>query len=258
MLFKSFRLVAVSILIASFLIPSLVMAGRVKETRDVKGFSEVVFGCPGDMNVIQGNEEKLIIEADEDIIKDIVSDVRGKTLKITIERMSIFQHRRFTDIKMTLYVKNIEELMLSGSGDIESESLKSDDMKLWVSGSGSIDIDKLKSSFIKLQISGSGEISIENLHGKEVNSSISGSGEIEISGIVERQDLTVSGSGEYEARKLQSDIADITVSGSGDAVVWAEKELFVSVSGSGDVDYKGNPTVKSKISGSGDIDKIGN
>ena len=257
MSFKQLKVISISFLFAAFLIPSIAAAGRVKETRDVKGFSKVVFGCPGDMLVIQGDEEKLIIEADEDIIKDIVSEVRGRSLKITIERISIFQHRRFDDIKMTLYVKNIEEFMLSGSGNVESESLESDDMKLWVSGSGTIDVDRLKSSFVKLQISGSGEIMIDGLNCKEVDSSISGSGEIELSGRVERQDLTVSGSGEYKAEKLQSEIADISVCGSGDAIVCAEKELSVSVSGSGDVEYRGNPSVKSKVSGSGKVKKIG-
>ena len=226
----------------------------IKETREVKNFDEVVFGCPGELKIIQGDKESLIIEADEEVMKYIEAYVTGHTLKIKLDDRAWHKKFRFNyHISMTLYLKDINELMVSGSGEAEAEKLTSKDLKLWVSGSGDLDVDEVDAKFINLKVSGSGSIMVDDLKSEEVDARISGSGEIELGGTTDREDITISGSGDFDARDLQCNTAVVQVSGSGDVVVRVEKELDVSVSGSSDVTYYGDPNIRSRVSGSGDV-----
>lgn len=226
----------------------------IKETREVKNFDEVVFGCPGELTIIQGDKESLVIEADDDIMKYIETYVSGHTLKIKMDDRAWHRKLHFNyNIDITLYLKNINELMVSGSGEAESEKLISKELKLWVSGSGDLDVGKVEAKFLNLKVSGSGSIQVDDLKSEEVDARISGSGEIDLGGKTTRQDITISGSGGFMARNLECDTAVVQVSGSGDVVVRVEKELDVNVSGSSDVEYYGDPNVRSRVSGSGDV-----
>ena len=226
----------------------------IKETRDVKDFDQVSFGCPGELTVIQGDKESLIIEADDEIMEYIETYVTGHTLKIKLDDRAWHRKIRFNyHINMTLYLKDINELLVSGSGEVESEKLKSKELKLWVSGSGDLDVDKLEAQFLNLKVSGSGSIQVEDLSSEEVDARISGSGEIDLGGKTTREDISISGSGDFMARDLECETATVQVSGSGDVVIRVEKELEVNVSGSSDVEYYGDPHIRSRISGSGDV-----
>ena len=58
----------------------------VTEERDVSGFDELHFSGMGSLIIEQGDEESLIIEADDNIIDLIETDVRGGDLDIKFRR----------------------------------------------------------------------------------------------------------------------------------------------------------------------------
>jgi hypothetical protein len=211
-------------------------SGRViQEKRDVHGFSEVRLAGAGDLSIQQSGQESLTIEADDNILPKIRTDVEGGTLVIRVERgVSISPS---VTIRYRLTVKELTELELSGSGQIRTSSLRSQDLSVRLPGSGEIRFDELTANTLTAEISGSGKI--------------------EVPGKVVSQKVHISGSGDYDGRNLQSRSADISVSGSGDSIIWVQDDLSAHISGSGTVDYYGNPTVSKHISGSGGVHKSG-
>ena len=226
----------------------------ITEERDVKNFTAVDLRCSGEMTLTQGNEESLIIEAPEDIMPLIESDVRSGRLVLDLKRTSLFGlFKREHSIKFTLVMKEIEEANISGSGTISATDLKSKDLEININGSGEFEIKGLKADELDVKLSGSGDFEIRDFYGKGIEVTITGSGEGEISGQVDNQKIKISGSGEYEASGLESKSVYVTISGSGDTEIKVSEELEVNVSGSGDVVYHGHPRVRSNVSGSGDI-----
>jgi hypothetical protein len=207
------------------------------EDRHLSGFHAIDVGGPYDVTVTQGTTESVKVEAPEDIISHVTTEVQDGVLSIydkshDFHWSDIFGHHR----KILVYVtiKDINSIVVSGSGDVSFRNgLHAEKMNLHVSGSGDVD----------------GELEVKNLE-----TSISGSGDVKLSGHAETSAVRVSGSGDYSARGLITANTDVHVSGSGDAKVYASNKIDASVSGSGDISYSGSPksVFKSK-SGSGDI-----
>ncbi|HYK91019.1 MAG TPA: head GIN domain-containing protein [Acidobacteriota bacterium] len=208
----------------------------IQEKRDVRGFSGVKLASVGDLSIRQGNQESLTVEAEDNILPLIKTEVEGGTLTIRTERGVSLSPT--VPVRYTLVVKELGDVELSGSGNIRTEAIKSQDFRVRLSGSGGVRL---------------GELTANTL-----TSEISGSGHVEVPGKVASQKVHISGSGDYDGSNLHSQSADISVSGSGDSKVWVEDELVVHVSGSGSVDYYGNPKVSQHTSGSGRIHNLGN
>ncbi|MDH6307882.1 hypothetical protein M2451_000331 [Dysgonomonas sp. PFB1-18] len=104
-------------------------------------------------------------------------------------------------------------------------------------------------------VSGSGNIQADSIISNIIRSSVSGSGNITLVGKAGFVDSSISGSGKVNAASLVADTVECSVSGSGNFFVHAEKHLKVRVSGSGDVKYKGDPKIDQSISGSGKVIK---
>ena len=69
------------------------------EERDVSGFDEIYFSGMGNLVIEQGDEESLIIEADDNIIDLIETEVRGGELHIKFRKFCIagwcYLYRKF-------------------------------------------------------------------------------------------------------------------------------------------------------------------
>ncbi len=207
----------------------------IQENRAVHGFNQVNFGGSGELDIRQGNEESLSIQADDNILPYIRSDVENGRLVIGFERgVSVSTS---SPIRYTLMVKDLNALDLSGSGKTHTGPLRSQDFNVRLSGSGEIRMDALDAATLAADISGSGNM--------------------EIPGKVDRQQVRISGSGRYHAPDLASQSADVVVSGSGDCTLRVEQNLSARISGSGSVEYYGNPSVTKRVSGSGSVRRLG-
>ncbi len=224
------------IYLAAMLIVTSVAAQKT-EIR-VDDFSELTFGTSGVLYLTQGNETKIVVEADEDILEKIDFDQRGDRMVIR-NRNNRGWNRGWGkyDLKIYVTMREISAITLSGSGPIYSESLlKTDDLEVKLSGSGSMELE-VESNDLEIGISGSGSIEMEGT-GDDVYARISGSGKI-------------------KADDLEVKSLDARISGSGNIYMTVEDEIEASISGSGSVYYKGDPDrVINSSSGSGKIRRM--
>ncbi len=205
-----------------------------KEERKVADFSEISISIAADVELRQGNECKVVLEGNEDILENTKTKVRGDEL--IIKSNKTFNFGWNDEIKIYITTKNIEKISIAGSAKINSKT-------------------KIKAEKIKFQVSGSGNINIMELEASDIAGSISGSGKINIAGTKTSKALvlSISGSGKFDSEELQIKEADIKISGSGKGIVNITESLNAKVSGSGRVYYYGNPKINSSVSGSGKI-----
>jgi hypothetical protein len=215
-------------------------SGRVvSENRAVSDFSRVELLGSGDVVLTQGNEETLKVEAEDNLLSHLRTEVRNHTLYLGLTddngNVVIFPTR---PIKYYVTVKTIEGLKLSGSGNINAQKLQTEALALDITGSGNIHLDALDAKTLQSTISGSGKCELDQ-------------------GTVPAQQVEISGSGNYQSRNLAGQTVTVRITGSGAATVWAENTLEAHVTGSGDIHYYGTPQVTERVTGSGRVQAEG-
>lgn len=228
----------------------------VREERDVHDFTEVELHQIGNLIITQGDEEKLVIEAEDNILPHIETTVSGGCLIITRQHLLFDWMHPTLPITFYLSVKELNRAKLSGSGAIECDHLKSDRFRLDISGSGKTKFGELAADSLEINVSGSGAGRFGNVSVDEIETRISGSGDLTVAGQVTSQEIRISGAGKYDAEELSSEAADVDITGAGDARLRVARELRVSITGSGSVRYHGSPAVQKRISGSGRIRQV--
>lgn len=203
-----------------------------EETRTVNGIKAVEVGNQGNLYIELGDTESLVIEAEDNLIDYITSDVRNGTLRIgTKAGLNI---RNSKPINYYLTVISLEGLSAYSSGDIDAPSLEADRFTIDVNSSGDITLEALNANRLDVEISSSGNIRIND-------------------GEVATQDIRISSSGNYDALDLESQEADVRLSSSGNANINVQDRLGANLSSSGNVNYVGSPDVTSRESSSGKV-----
>jgi hypothetical protein len=210
---------------------------RTTETRQVSGFDKVLLEGSGEIELQQGDKEALSIEADENVLPLIRSEVVNGRLELGFKpNINISLS---TSVVYHLTVKDIHAVTLAGSGKLTSTALKTDNLALSIPGSGEIRITKLDAKQVTPNIAGSGDIVIED-------------------GAADTLNVNLAGSGSLDCGGFKTASVDVTVAGSGNITVWATDSLTGKVLGSGNIRYYGSPA-KTEVQtiGSGNIKALG-
>lgn len=197
-----------------------------------QSFDKIALSSDFMVFLFQSDIDSLTIDAESNLIPDIITDVIDRQLLISTKKETCLNPGKPIIVKV--YSKNIRSLNISGSGTIESDTLIADNIQLSVSGSGSL----------KLPVKTS-----------DLEAMISGSGTIETWGIANSGRFTISGSGNIESYGLNMENCQTNLSGSGNHYVFAKDKINATISGSGNVYYKGSPEIVSRVSGSGQVSR---
>jgi hypothetical protein len=249
----------------------------VEETRPVIGVTGVDLATFGDVIIQLGEKESLRVEAEDNLIQYFETDVRGGTLHITTTPRSV-NIKATKPVRFFLTVKGIEQVSISGSGDIQVPDLETDQfsvniggsgdvslgdlnadkMEISIGGSGDVGTDRVKVQSFQVRINGSGDISLGELSADDLSLDVNGSGNVSIDdGQVGEQEIRINGSGDFRADDLASKLVDVRIGGSGDVTVWVMDSLDVRIMGSGNVRYYGRPAVSTSGNGSGNLTSLG-
>lgn len=209
----------------------------VSENRPVRGFTKVQLDGLGDLTILIGDTESLVVEADENLQPRIITEVKGDTLIIRMDETNVVLVPTIK-INYSLTAKSLESVDLNGLGNITIEPLQTDDMSLQLDGSGAITLESLTATNLIAEMSGLGGLIIK-------------------SGKVSDQVATLSGAGAYQAGDLESETATVSVTGLGGATVWVTGTLNAELTGAGSLEYYGKPQVTADDTGLGSIKSLG-
>ncbi|HTE26287.1 head GIN domain-containing protein [Flavitalea sp.] len=205
----------------------------ITENRSTGEFTGIEMGVPADMYYIPGNNFKIEITAQRNILDVIETYVSDNILKVKVKHsVNIKSHEPVT-IKIT--APDVSWLGVNGSGNIKV-------------------LEPFEPAATTLSINGSGTMVVAKLVAEDVQVKISGSGSIQVyDGNTSKESLSISGSGLIDLAALTAVQASTSTSGSGTMRVNVVSNLDCKISGSGVVMYKGNPKVSSSVSGSGRV-----
>jgi hypothetical protein len=210
----------------------------ITENRQVSDFNAIQLDGAGRLIITQGTTESLEIQAEDNIITELTSEVQDNKLILGFQESPLRKQIIPTEtITYTLTVINLTEVTINGAADL--------------------DIDTLNTSSLELVINGAGQINIGQLTADNLAVKLAGTGTITVSGQVPAQSIAIEGAGNYQAGDLETSSTDIEISGLGNGTVWATTTLAVTISGGGSLEYYGNPEVSEDISGLSRINNLG-
>jgi len=166
----------------------------VEESRDVRGFDEVELRGAGNLSIEQTGSESLTVEAEEDVLPKLTTEVVNDRLIIGPKPGTTVCTTK--PINYTLTVEALDALEVSGSGDVEAQGIKTDRLSVTIGGTGNVTIGG-EADEQEIDISGSGDYRAERLDSKVVKIGVSGAGSA-IVNASERLDANVSGAGSVE------------------------------------------------------------
>jgi hypothetical protein len=206
------------------------------EDRQVQGMRGVILATTGDLTITLGDQEALRIEAEDNLLPYLQTQVRNGTL--TIGTKPNTNLRPTQPIHYYLAVKGLEALSVTSNGNIAAPVLRADRFTAEISSNGDIRLAGLYANSLQVRISSSGDLEINE-------------------GEVSQQSITISSSGQYKAGGVRSQTADVRLSSSGNATIWVTGSLNAQLSSSGNVNYYGRPAITQRMSSSGKIVSLG-
>ncbi|MBS0027397.1 head GIN domain-containing protein [Chitinophaga sp. 22321] len=205
-----------------------------QEPRDASPFTDISTSGVYKVVIEQGNTHSIRIDAEENLLPYIVTEIVGGELRIHTKRGYDVQPTK--EIKVYVTLQKVDRLSASGAGGFTSTgTLKSDRIELSFSGAADANLD-IRTELLKVGVSGASNIKLK--------------------GSSDKAEYGISGAADIEALDLSTNDAKIGISGTGKANVFVQKKMDVSISGMGNIRYKGEPGITQAISGMGKINKI--
>ncbi|MFC1730692.1 head GIN domain-containing protein [candidate division KSB1 bacterium] len=205
----------------------------IKQERKVSSFDKLKIGSALDIVLSQGDKEMVVVEAPENIIEKIITEVRGSELVIRVQQHT----KNLNNVKITIFFKDLEAMNISGAVDVENEgTMKFQKLEMSISGASNVDF---KMNVDKLALI------------------ISGASDLTLIGTAESAKIEVSGASETKGLDFIIQDAMVEASGASEVSINAKESLAVEISGASTVTYKeGPPVFKSHVTGGGSLRKI--
>ena len=191
-------------------------------------FDALVITGTATVRLVQGNDDSVFVEGDDDAQQAISVDLDGAALRVRPSGAWKFWRGKQQQIVVT--VRELKRLEISGAADVVApEALQLKQLLVRISGAGTVRFDKLKVGSLDFNVSG---------YGTGV-----------MAGSADELAVRISGRGAYLGENLLSQVASVSVSGAGDVKVWAMKELTANVAGAATIDFWGSAVVHRTNSG---------
>lgn len=209
----------------------------VTEMRDVSDFHAIDISYPAQVLVKQGSKESLEIEAEDNLLPGLKTQVKDGVLNIFYKSENGKHVNPTKTVKITIVVKDLTSVDFTSAGDLT--------------------IDNLKTNALDVSLSGAGNLKLNKILVKTLGVDLSGAGSMSATGTADDLDLSISGFGDFKGADLHSKEARVDISGAGSAIVWVDNSLDAQISGAGSVSYYGSASVTKEISGVGGINHLG-
>lgn len=184
--------------------------------------------------ISQGKTEGITVEADDNIIPYIKTEIKDGQLNVFLDPEVIV--RGYTAMNVSVSMPVITDINVAAAGRLEGSSL--------------FTVNKLE-----IVASGAGNVKLE-VKGSEVDVEASGAARLEFKGEVEHVDLEMSSASTLKAWELRVKDCDAEISGAAKAEVSISGRLEAEISSAGILIYDGNPQItKQNVTGRGALVK---
>ena len=198
------------------------------EERNLALFNGIRVSSGINVELKQGENQSVFVQADENILQYIITEIKGDVLRIGIEQNITIVNK---SVKLMITMKEIKSLQASSSGNLTGVSpIKADMLEIRTSSGGNMDID-VAANKINVKTSSGGNASLRG------NSNV--------------LEVDVSSGGNINASQLEAREVNADASSGGNVKIDVTEKLIAKASSGGDISYIGEPKVVDSRSSSG-------
>lgn len=139
------------------------------ESREVSDFKAIDVSGAFEVEIIVQKDFSIQVEADDNLLQFIKTEVSGDTLKISSEK----SFKSNNPLKIRITAPDIDNLDLSGASKVNLVNLNNDSLSLDSSGASKIKIEGTTKTFT-VEMSGASKLDAENLKAENVSVDSSG------------------------------------------------------------------------------------
>ena len=202
------------------------------QDRKVSGFTGIDVSGGFSVEITQGNNESVRLEAEENLLDNIKTEVRDGVLRIYNDR-SLSSTK---GMKAYITVKQLDKIEIRGGVKVVGKST-------------------FKTNTMKLDMSGGSKVTLA-VDAKQVRADMSGASKVELTGKTEELTMEMSGASNVDASELIARDVRVGASGASKVKVHADKMLHIDASGASAVYYKGSPSITSETSAAAKISRL--
>ncbi|AFL81616.1 Protein of unknown function (DUF2807) [Aequorivita sublithincola DSM 14238] len=196
-------------------------------------FTEVRGSAGLDVYLTQGSENKIVVEADENLLQYIETDIENGKLHVTTSE----NIGRSKAKKVYVTYKNLTNIEASSGADVTGNSV-------------------IKSQNLSLKSSSGADLKVE-VFTQQLSAKSSSGSDLEISGKASSLDADASSGSEINAKKLLVINCIAEASSGAEVTVNVQEKLETKIGSGGEINYYGNPvSVNSNKSHSGSVNKM--
>jgi hypothetical protein len=233
----------------------------VTKTINVLPFTQLHLYTNCNVELIQSDEEKVVIEMDDNLIDCI--NVDNSTHALYVNSKKRIHMPTFTKGKITIYFRQLEAIYMTTHGDVATcstiNSAQPFLLKMVCHGDSMFDVTAPE---MKVNATNHGDFSLRfrgkklevnnisngyfsfNVEAEQVELAQGGHGDLFLSGSGSSLNVTNSGHGDVNAETFHAARITLLSCGHGDTIVNASNYLAIHALGHGAVIYLGTPTVR--------------
>jgi Putative auto-transporter adhesin, head GIN domain len=202
------------------------------QKRDVEAFTGIEVGSGIDVILTQGEPQSVEVEADENLLEWINTEVTGGVLHIKTDKSIRFAKTKI--VRVTC--QTLDRIGVSSAGDVSGTN-------------------RFKMETLDIDMSSAGDLRLE-VEANAIRVNISSAGNVTLTGSTGSLKADLSSAGDLNAFDLEAKTGDVSVSSAGSARVFITDEASFRSSSAGDIDYKGEPRVREiNTSSAGSVNK---
>ncbi len=243
----------------------------ITEKRSVSGFHAVSVSSNITLQLTQTGDESLTIEAEDNIMPLLVSEVSEDTLSLGLKPHTSVRLTQPVVFKLT--VKDLDAIrvhdmvkatlgpitagnkfsaMSSDSAALTLDRVTAGSFELKAANTGTLRAESLDgASTINIAASSTGNVKITSLTASILNVTTSEAAVVKLAGKVDTQHVTAKGVSWYVAGSLGSKVATILASDGANVTVSVDNSLNATAGDNAKIHYSGNAQVTQKTSASG-------
>lgn len=241
---------------------SLAMAQQEAREYPVKDVREFISGGSSQVEIFQSDRDYLRVEAEREVMQRVTVDQTGSTLSLWVKSgktgfFDWFVHGK-ESVKVTLHVKALDTLELSGGAQATVGPLKGEKLEVEAGGGVTIHFAELQVNRVEMEAAGATKVTIGAIQGVHHAYDISGASQVTIEQDSRAEWLQVdaSGASQFHGAPLIANKARLHASGASQVTATVTEQLDADASGASQVNYKGRPEAKVSSSGAGKINAL--
>lgn len=201
----------------ALLAPWSLADSRVAQEYPVKDFNEVYVGGDAHLEITQGNDEYLRVEASADVMKRVKVDLDGKKLRLSVKGDGLFSWfgGGNDEVHVVLRVKDLRYLDISGAANAHIGDLKTAKFGLDASGASNVELIGLDADSLDFDFSGASNGHLNRINVANQNYDLSGASNLDIKAPSRAKfvDLDASGASNFRGQLLTTAKAKAEASG---------------------------------------------